>query len=442
MNQVWTKALPNFIRAKIEGRYNLQKVVNNTGWLFVDQIFRLVIALVVGLWVARYLGPDQFGLFNYATAFVGLFAVMATLGLNQLVVREITRTPDQKNIILGTTFGLQLVGGLATVVLSGCAILWLQPGETLTQWLVFIIATGSIFNAFTTIDLWFQAQIKSKLTVIAKSAAMVLSPALKIALILLQAPLIAFALVGLVDVVIGAVGLIITYHLTGESMLRWRFDTILAKRLLRESWPLIISTLAIVVYMKIDQIMLKEMVDDRATGLYSAAVRISEVWYFVPTTIISSLFPILVAVKEQGPAVTVQRYRATFRLMVGLAYAVAIPTTFIATWLITLLYGADYTEAGPILAIHIWAGVPVALGVATGPWLIAEGRTDLSLQRTVFGAVVNMILNFLLIPTYAGLGAAIATLVAQFSAAILFFAFFNKTRHLFFMQLRCLLLFV
>ena len=440
MNQFWIKLLPEFIRIKIENRYNLHKVVNNTGWLFIDRVLRMVIAMLVGIWVARYLGPEQFGLFSYTTAFAGLFAVLASLGLNKLTIREIVNAPDQNNVILGTTFGLQLTGGLATVVLSSSTILWLRPGETLTHWLVFITATSSIFNAFSAIDLWFQAQIKSKFTVIAKSAALVLSPALKVALILAQAPLITFAMAGLADVIIGVVGLMITYHLTGESMWRWRFSTTMAKRLLRESWPLIISALAIVIYMRIDQIMLKEMVGDRSTGLYSAAVRISEAWYFVPTTIVSSLFPILIAAREQGQAVTFQKYRATFRLLVGLAYAVAIPTTFLSDWLITTLYGVDYAGAGPILAIHIWAGVPVALGVASGPWLISEGFTKISLQRTLFGAVVNMILNLLLIPRYAGFGAAIATVVAYLCATLVWHLLDPRTRLMGQLQLRALLL--
>lgn len=171
MNYILTKCIPSFIRIRLEGRTALQKILANTGWLFVDKILRMGVGLLVGVWVARYLGPEQFGLYNYALSFVALFSAFATLGLDGIVVRDIVRDPSYKNEILGTAFILKLLGGISTLILAVGAVSLLRPHDNLTRWLVGIIAAGTIFQAFDVIDFWFQSQVQSKYTVYAKNVA-------------------------------------------------------------------------------------------------------------------------------------------------------------------------------------------------------------------------------------------------------------------------------
>jgi polysaccharide transporter, PST family len=415
-------------------------IIANTGWLFADRILRMGVGLFVGVWVARYLGVQQFGVFNYATAFVALFSTLSTLGLDAIVVRSIVREPEKRLQILGTTFWLKLIGGIAALVLAVSCIIVLRHDDQLTISLVAILASVGIFQAFDTIDLWFQSQVQSKYTVIAKNTAFVIITLVKVTLISIHAPLIAFAWTALGEVGLGAIGLIISYRVRGYSPWLWPWSSPLAKTLLKESWPLILSGVTIMIYMRIDQIMLGQMVGDKAVGLYSAATRISEVWYFIPTAIVSSVAPAIYAAKEVSEARYYQRIKQLLRILVLISLLISVPMSLMSGKLITILFGNGYAEAGKILAIHIWASLFVFMGVATSPWFIAEGLTEFSFHRTLIGAVVNVVLNFILIPSYGGIGAAIATVIAYAIAAFLANGLNSKTHRIFIIQLKSLIL--
>jgi PST family polysaccharide transporter len=321
------------------------------------------------------------------------------------------------------------------------SIFVLRQDDQLTVGLVAILATAGILNAFDTIDFWFQSQVQSKYTVVARNTAFVIIALIKVVLIKIHAPLVAFAWATLGEVALGATGLIIAYRFKGYSIL-WRWSLSLAKTLLTESWPLILSGLTIMIYMRIDQIMLGQMVGDEAVGLYSAATRISEVWYFIPTAISSSVAPSIYAAKQVSEELYYQRIKKLIRLLVMISLVVAVPMSFLSTTIITLLFGNGYAAAGSILGIHIWAAVFVFMGVASGSWFIAEGLTQLAFRRTLMGAVVNVILNWLLIPAYAGVGAAVATVISYGISASLSNLFAQKTRKIFMIQLKSLFWFL
>ncbi|MFM6773439.1 MAG: flippase [Microcystis panniformis] len=418
----------------------LREIIANTGWLFADRILRMGVGLFVGVWVARYLGVQQFGVFNYATAFVALFSTLSTLGLDSIVVRSIVREPEKRAEILGTAFWLKLFGGVAALLLAVSSIIVVRHDDQLTISLVAILSSVGIFQAFDTIDLWFQSQVQSKYTVIAKNTAFVITALVKVALISFHAPLIAFAWAALGEVSLGAIGLIISYRVRGYSPWLWPWSLPLAKTLLKESWPLILSGVTIMIYMRIDQIMLGQMVGDKAVGLYSAATRISEVWYFIPTVIASSVSPAIYAAKEVSEALYYQRIKQLIRMLVLISLVISVPMSLMSFKLITILFGNGYAEAGKILAIHIWASLFVFMGVATSPWFIAEGLTEFSFHRTLIGAVVNVVLNFILIPSCGGIGAAIATVIAYAIAAFLANGLNSKTHTIFIIQLKSLIL--
>lgn len=440
MDHFWVKILPGFLARKFEGKLTLQKIVGNTGWLFADKIIRLGVGLFVGVWVARYLGPAQYGIFNYAQAFVALFAVFATLGLDGIVIRDIVRNPACREETLGSAFLLKLLGGALTLALTIAIISFIRPNDGLTRLLVALIAAGTLFQAFDVVDFWFQSQVLSKFTVLARNSAFLVVSAVKVILILNHAPLTAFALAGLGEIILVAVGLVAAYRMHGYRLAFWKGNLARAKGLLRESWPLVLSGLAIMVYMQIDQVMLREMAGDEAAGLYSAAIRLSEVWYFIPTVIVSSVFPAIIESKSINSEVYYQRIGKLFRLLVGSAYLISIPLCLSAHYVVSLLYGNSYLSAGPILSVHIWASVFVFIGVGQGPWNITEGYLKLSLQRTVIGAIMNVVLNIVLIPTYSGMGAAIATVVSYAASAFVMNAFDKRTRAIFRIQIKALLL--
>lgn len=412
MNKAWIDILPAFIRTKLEDRADLQKIINNIVWLFLDKLLRMGVGLFVGVWIARYLGPEQFGLLSYATAFVVIFSSIATLGLDSIVVRTIVREPERKNEILGTVFTLKLIGGAVAFALTMLSIFFLRPADYLSQWLIGVITLGTIFQAFDTIDLWFQSLIQCKYTVIAKNAAFILVSCAKVSLILLKAPIIAFAWAGTVEVVIGAAGLVFAYKVSGGSIMTWERSRELGLRLFHDSWPLMFSTIVGVIYLRIDQVMLGQMVSNSEVGIYSASVQLAEVWYFIPMAIYTSVYPSILKAKSISEELFYERLQYLYNLMAFLAYAIAIPVTFISGWAVNLLFGPAYSRAGELLALLIWAGIFINLGVARSTFLMSMNWTRVHLFTSVLGCLTNVGLNLLLIPRYGAMGAVIASCVA------------------------------
>lgn len=405
----------------------------NTSWLLAEKILRLVVGLLVGIWVARYLGPDKYGLFSYTQSFVGIFAIIAKLGLDDILVRELVKEKSKNDILLGTAFFLKLLGALAVIGLLGIAVLF-TSNDAFTNALIFIVASGTIFQSFNVIDIYFRSKVLSKFAVFANAISLGVSSLLKIYCILVGAPLIAFAVIVLLDSVVLAAGFIIFYRRNNLYLRSWTFSRATAKLLLKASMPLTFSSMLIMIYMKIDQVMIKEMLGNEAVGQYAAAVRISEAWCFVPTVICSSLYPAILNAKKQCETLYYSRLQKLFDLTVWLAIAVAIPTTLLSEKIVSFLFGSAYNETSNVLIIHIWAGVFSGLRGASGLWYMSENLQNLAFWRTFWGAIINFSLNIVFVPVIGIRGAAITTLLS-YSAASVFFDFFNrKTRHVFFMK--------
>lgn len=393
------------------------------------------VGLFVGVWVARYLGPEQFGLLNFATAFIGLFGGFANLGLHSIVIRDIVRNPDGMEETLGTAAILQFFGGLIAYGLILAAVSWLRPDDTLAKTIVAIFGSITLFKTSEVAVYWFESQVMSKYTVWVQNGVFLFFAGIKVGLILQNAPLLAFAWAMMAEALVVALLMLVMLSLRGPGLSRLSISLKRTKNLLTDSWPLLLAGIAVMVYMKIDQVMLGQMIGDETVGIYSAAVRVSEIWYFVPMAIVTSVFPSILEKKKQNEQQYYDMLQRLYDLMVWLAIFVALPMTFLSTAIVTLLFGDAYIQAGPVLAIHIWAAVFVFLGVASGKWFIAENRQILSLQRTMVGAIANVILNFFLIKKFGLLGAAIATVLAQFCAALLYDLAQKETRHMFIMKL-------
>lgn len=405
----WLKYLPAAMRAKIENRPNLQKALTNTGWLFGDKILRMGVGLLVGVWVARYLGPEQFGLMNYAMAIVALFGAIAGLGLNGIVVRDLVQKPEGARLTLGTAFVLQLIGGFLAFVLAVAAIGIMRPADDLARTMVAILGFALVFKAAEVVKYWFESQVKSKYTVWAENGVFLVLAAIRVVLILNQAPLLAFVWAALAETALAGVFLLLIYTRKAGSLSRWSASLSRAKGLLMESWPLVLSGLAVMVYMRIDQIMLGQMLGDKAVGIYTAAVRVSEIWYFIPMAVISSVFPRIIETKKQSETLYYQRLQRLYDLMALMAIAVALPMTFLAEWIVTLLFGQEYVQAGAVLSVHIWASIFVFFSSAWAKSVLIEGRQVLFLLFDLSSITINIGLNLYLIPIYGPIGAAIAT---------------------------------
>ena len=429
---MWNRLL--LLKAQLLGHAGIRRYGANTAWLMGEKVLRMFMGLFVGIWVARYLGPEQFGLLSYAQSFVFLFTAIATLGLDSIVVRELVKDNSQRNVLLGTAFALKLIGSLCILPLLWFGVQF-TSNDSYTNLLIFIIASGTIFQSFNVIDFYYQSSVLSKYVAFANTITLAISSIIKIVLILNEASLLAFAIVGVFDTVILALGLIYFYwQKTHHSLREWQFDKVVAKRLLSDSWPLIISSVMVSLYMKIDQVMIKEMLDNNAVGQYAAAVRISEAWYFIPMAICNSIFPAIINAKKESEVKYHSRLQKLFSFLAWLGVLVALIITVLGDYIIYLLYGVSYSESSYILKINIWGGVFVGLGVAASKWVVNENLLKNAMQRTVIAGFLNLILNLILIPIYGIKGAALSTLISYIFVNYLSLSLYKETRVCFIIQ--------
>ena len=396
----------------------LRKIIRNMGWLSVEKVLGMIVNLSVGIYVIRYLGSGNFGKFSYCLSLVGMSGAIAKLGLDAIVVRNLVQKEESTPEILGTAFILKLIGSLATFALIASVASALNKDPQI-QSMTIIMALGLIFSSFEAIDFWFQSKVLSGEIVIMRSIQLILSSVAKLLFISLGLSLSAFAWLILMDGILKAAGTVWIYFRHTQSIFLWKFNFAQATRLLRDSWPLILSSAMVTIYMKIDQVMLGNMANNQAVGNYAAAVKFSEAWYFVPTAICASVFPAIIRAKQRSKQEYYDKLQQLYDLMAWMSLLIAILMTFISGTLTSSLLGEGYTEAGKILAWHIWAGPFVFLGVARSQWLMAENLTWFSFATTSLGTVVNLLLNYWLIPIYGGIGAAIATVISYAVASYL-----------------------
>lgn len=408
----------------------VRKYFFNTGWMFAEKALRLIAGLFIGAYVARYLGPSRFGLFNYAVSIVSVFSVMGSGGLDTIVVRELVRTPDKRDTILGTAYAMKLIGALTSIALL-VLITFIIEDDAYTRQIIFIVVTLLLFDGSIVIDLFFQSKVQSRYTVIAQMCALVAVSIFRVVLVLNQASLESFAWTNTLDQFVLSVVLLIFYHKVAPGIGSWKIDWQYAKELLRQSWPLVFSALSIIIYMRIDQIMIKWMLGDEANGHYGVAVRLSELFNFIPIAICNSVFPAIINAKSVSLDMYNRRLQWLFDLMTWLSVCIAIGMTFVAPYVIDLLYGKEFSAASGVLLVYVWSGVFVFLGAATSKWVISEDLQVFRMVNLIISCVMNIVLNLILIKAVGLHGAAWSTLISYAFASYFGFAFLKRTRPLF-----------
>jgi O-antigen/teichoic acid export membrane protein len=413
----------------------LRQIISSVGWLSLEKILSVVINLTVGIYVIRYLGSGSFGKLSYCLSIVGMFEAIAKLGLDAIVLRNLVQEQEATSDILGTALILKLAASLFTLTLIAVVLptLGLDPQiHRMTK----VIAIALILRSSEVIEFWFRAQVLAKPMAILGSLRLLVSSAMKISLIYGQFSLMAFVWLLLAEEVlqtIGNVGIYWRYSpqqfFQPKSWFLWKFNFGRGKEMLHDSCPLILSGMMITIYMKIDQVMLGNMASNEVVGNYAAAVKFSEVWYFFPLAVCTSVFPSILRAKQESDQEYYAKLQQLYDLLAWIALAIAIIMTFGASLLVKTLLGPEYLAAGKILVLHIWAGPFVFLGVARSQWLMAENLTRLSFACTFLGTVVNLGLNFWLIPLYGGNGAAIATVISYATVSHLSCLIYPQLNH-------------
>lgn len=396
----------------------LQLAAANSGWLLFDRLTRAFLGLLVGAWVARYLGPAQFGLLAYVLAFIALFQAVANLSNDAIVVREVCRDVRASGEILGTLLAMRICAGVACwAAVVACAAVF-SPGDTQILWMTVIVGGVLVFQAADSVDLWFQSQSQSRRTVAAKLTAYLVSSGIKVVLILAEAPLEAFACVTAFEALACALGLWVAYRGMPTPTAWFRFAP-RARSLLIESWPFILSGVSIAVYSRVDQIMVKEILGDRSLGVYAAALPLAQFWQLVPMTLAISLAPFVARRKQTDEASYQRALVLIFRAFFYLGVVIAAVTFAVSNLLVRLLFGAEFSEAADILNILGVANVFCFLGIAHGLWLVNEKRFAVRLYGTLLASLLAVALNYVLLPRLGVVGAAWAAIAAQAVATFL-----------------------
>jgi O-antigen/teichoic acid export membrane protein len=410
------------------------KYFKNTSWLLVEKLLRIFVGLFVGVWIARYLGPENFGILSYSQSFAAIFSVIATLGIDNLLVRELLNDQKKINIILGTSFWLKLLGSFLTLIFLYISLSFTNNDQQI-KFFILIIGATTLFQSFNVFDFYFQSQVLSKYVVYANILSLIIISLLKITFIIQGRDLDVFVYLILFESILLAMSLAFFFFKNSNFKIQIpKFNKNIANLLIKDSWPLIFSGILISIYMKIDQVMIKEILGSKEVGEYAAAVKISEAWYFIPGLITSSLFPALMNAKKKDEDLYNKRIQGLYKLIIWISIIFIIPLVLLSDILIDFFYGDAYVEATNVLVIHIWSGIFVFLGLVSEKWLIIENLQKISLYNTAVGALINITLNFLLINKIGINGAAWATLASYAFSQYFMLLIWNKTRKIFFIQ--------
>jgi O-antigen/teichoic acid export membrane protein len=386
--------------------------LKNTSWLLFDKLVRIFGGLFIGIWIARYLGPSDFGVLNYALAYVAFFQVFVNLGLNQIVVREVVKYPKLTNYILGTAFGLKFFGSILALIGVFISLLFIQT-DYITKLVIFILTIRIVFQSVDVIDYFFQAKVISKYTVIARNLAYVFTSALTIFFIVNEYSVMYFALTLTIEVLLSSLFLFIIYEKIGKSVRQFRFSKKIAINLIKFAWPLALSVFLISIHMRIDQVMIGSMLNIEQVGIYSVAVKLSAAWLFIPAILVSTLMPYFVNLRKTNSSQYLNKLLMLYSLMFWMGVSVGLLTIVYGESMIQLLFGVEYVGAYMALVFNIWNGIFISQAVARGIWMISEDLQIFRLYNNIIAVILNIIANLVLIPKYGIAGAAMATLATQ-----------------------------
>lgn len=428
IHQTLLRILPSWIHNRLIGAWSkdgLKKYFKNTGWIFLAKMVTFAVSFFTIALVARYLGPENYGKLSYAQSFVAIFSVFASLGFDQILYRDLIAHPEKQREILGTAFVAKLTFGFLTLIAASTSA-WILNDDPILTWLIFIVALTFILQPFSVVGHYFNAQVQAKYTSYISIGIAFLIPTLKLLIIWLSKGIIYFALLTTLEALILAIGYIYIYvHIFKENPLNWRYSVSVFKKLINDSWPLLLAGLSGYIYGRIDQVMIQHLMNSTSVGLYDAAVRLTEIWGFFPGVFIISLFPAIVNARTSNHSEYIKRFRILSFFTLGLASLIAVMVFIIAPLIIKILFGAEFATSAIVLRIYIWSLVGAIASSLIQGYLIAENESRKILALTAFGAILNIMLNTQLIPQFGIYGAAYATLIS-YSAIIAAFLITEK----------------
>jgi O-antigen/teichoic acid export membrane protein len=392
-----------------------RKYFFNTSWILIEKMSRIISGVLVGVLVARYLGPSQFGIISYSLNVVAIFTVISILGMDSIIVRELVVRSEEKDILLGTAFLMRLAGAVAVIC---CATLYSSMRDpAATTFIVFLVSIAIAFQSFAVIDFFFQSQVRGKLTAINQVITLSVSSVIKIFLIFSEAPLEWFASMVMLEAFLTALNQVVFYSRENRSVLLWKFSFREAKVLLSHSWPVIISSLMMMLYQKMDQILILRYYDLFAVGNYAAAVRMSEASYFIPVAISAAVFPGIINSRNDSQ-LQHKRLVQLYSLLIWTAIIISFGGLLVGDQVISFLYKEKFPLSPDVFRIHIWSTLPIFFSTAWGMWMVAENKQHLVIILQLVSLLMCLFFCFLLIPRLGITGAALAIIGTYYSGLV------------------------
>lgn len=417
---------------------NGRLIAKNIYWSLLSKVVNMVSALFVGILVARYLGPEQFGLMNYVVSYVSIFLILASFGFDNIEIREEARTPEQKDKLIGTTFWLRIVLSCITMTLIVFTAI-VTESDQYTIAIIALYALSVIFSAFDVIRNYFTSQVMNEYVAKVSIARTVVACALKLVLVMLNASLTWFIAVLTFETLLQAQGFYIAYSKTVGTVRQWFFDKNVAVFMLKQSFPLLLSGAAAYIFLRIDQVMIGKMISNASVGYFSVATKIVEILLFVPTIIIQTISPMLVKIKKKDELQYKQRSQQVLNVTVWASIALSIITSLLAYYMIIEAFGPAYQLAVIPLQILSFKTIGTTLNVISGQFLIIDGLQKYFVIRSLSGCIACVVLNLLVIPTYGIVGVCVIACITQLIAGWFIHLFIPIYRPVFFMQCKSLL---
>lgn len=414
-------------------------IAQNLFWAVTGKIVNLIGGLLVGIIVARYLGPEQYGMMSYVVSYVFLFQTLTLFGLDSIEVREEARAQVPYQTVIGTAFGLKVMFGVFFFALSVLTS-WLMEADGFTTVLVAIYSLSIILNTLIVIRNYFTAIVQNEYVVKAEISRTLIGIAIKGLLLFVHAPLLWFVVAYMFDYVLLGTGYIMAYHAKVGRIRQWYFDRQYARFLIHESFPLLLTSAAVIIYQRIDQVMIGTMIDKQSVGFFSVAAKFTEVLVFLPMILAHTIAPVLVRIRERSEAEYFMKAQQFMNLSFWLSLIAAAFVSILAYWLIRFTFGEAYMPAVAVLQVMAFKAASVALSNTAGTMLIAEGLQRWAIFRDGLGCVVCVTLNYLLLPRYGVMAAAFVSIASNVAAGYLADAIIPAYRHLFVCQTKAVLL--
>lgn len=414
-----------------------KKALKNIAWAICGKVFSLISVLVVGIIVARYLGKEQYGIMNYVISIVAIFQVFADFGLDLIQVREESKNPHLRDKIIGTVFFLKLF--FATLTLLAIFItVWFFIEDASVQRYIMIYALSIILNTTWVSRNHFTSIVWNEYVVKTEISRNLIGMLIKVGMVMLHLPLFWFICSLLFDSLLLATGYIVSYVKKIDTIRKWSFDKTLAIYMIKQAFPLLLSGAAIIVYNRIDQVMVADMIDNSHLGVYSVAIRFTELLVFVPTIIAQTISPMLVEKRKEDMARYEECSRIFVNVTVSLSIILAVATSLLSYPIVYITFGQTYIGAASVLSILAFKVIGDALSQTSGQLMIIEGIQKYAPVRNIIGCVTCIILNLILIKHYGIHGAAYTALITIFVSGTLANFLIPSYNGIFYKQLKAI----